>query len=40
MTELTGACMCGAVTFAVSRPLVGALYCHCKRCQRRTGSAF
>jgi hypothetical protein len=32
--------MCGAVSFAISEPLPGALYCHCKRCQRRTGSAF
>jgi hypothetical protein len=37
---VTGGCMCGAVTFAVSRPLLGAAYCHCKRCQRRTGTAF
>jgi hypothetical protein len=44
MTEpvapLTGGCMCGAVRFEVSEPLLGVLYCHCKRCQRRTGSAF
>jgi hypothetical protein len=32
--------MCGAVRFEVSKPLVGALYCHCTRCQRRTGTAF
>lgn len=32
--------MCGAVRFEVSEPLSGALYCHCRRCQRRTGSAF
>jgi len=32
--------MCGAVRFSVSEPLLGALYCHCKRCQRRTGTAF
>jgi hypothetical protein len=32
--------MCGAVRFEVSEPLVGAAYCHCKRCQRRTGTAF
>ena len=38
--EVTGGCMCGAVHFTVSAPLVGALYCHCKRCQRRTGTAF
>lgn len=37
---LTGGCMCGKVRFEVTAPLVGALYCHCKRCQRRTGTAF
>ena len=37
---LTGGCMCGGVRFEVSQPLLGALYCHCTRCQRRTGSAF
>jgi hypothetical protein len=30
--------MCGKVRFEVSEPLPGALYCHCKRCQRRTGT--
>ena len=40
VATLTGHCMCGAVAFEVSAPLQGALYCHCKRCQRRTGSAF
>jgi hypothetical protein len=37
---LSGGCMCGAVRFEISEPLLGALYCHCKRCQRRTGSSF
>ena len=32
--------MCGGVRFRVDEPLLGALYCHCKRCQRRSGSAF
>jgi hypothetical protein len=32
--------MCGAVRFEISEPLLGALYCHCRRCQRRTGTAF
>jgi len=36
---LTGGCACGAVRFEVSEPLLGAVYCHCTRCQRRTGSA-
>jgi hypothetical protein len=39
-TTLTGGCMCEAVRFELSEPLLGALYCHCKRCQRRTGTAF
>ena len=37
---ITGRCMCGGVRFEVSEQLLGAIYCHCKRCQRRTGSAF
>lgn len=36
---LTGGCNCGAVRFEVSEPLAVAHYCHCKRCQRRTGTA-
>jgi hypothetical protein len=31
--------MCGGVRFEVDKPLVSAGYCHCTRCQRRTGSA-
>jgi hypothetical protein len=36
---LTGRCNCGAVRFEIDAPLVGAAYCHCTRCQRRTGAA-
>jgi len=36
---ITGACPCGTVTFAVSAPFAGAGWCHCTRCQRRTGTA-
>jgi hypothetical protein len=35
---LTGGCNCGAVRFEIDEPLVSAVYCHCTRCQRRTGS--
>jgi hypothetical protein len=31
--------MCGGVRFEVSEPLVSSGYCHCTRCQRRTGTA-
>jgi hypothetical protein len=36
---LTGGCNCGAVRYEVIAPLIKASYCHCKRCQRRTGTA-
>jgi hypothetical protein len=36
---LTGSCGCGAVRFEISEPMVGAAYCHCTRCQKRTGTA-
>ncbi|HEX5043870.1 MAG TPA: GFA family protein [Candidatus Polarisedimenticolaceae bacterium] len=36
---LTGGCLCGSVRWEITAPLVLAGYCHCTRCQRRTGSA-
>ena len=41
MTDLplTGGCNCGIVRFEVTAPLVSASYCHCRRCQRRSGAA-
>ena len=30
--------MCGAVRFEVDEPLVSAGWCHCTRCQHRTGT--
>jgi hypothetical protein len=36
---LTGGCLCGGVRFQVTEPPVAASYCHCTRCQRRTGTA-
>jgi hypothetical protein len=36
---LTGGCNCGGVRYEVTEPLVRASYCHCKRCQRRSGAA-
>ena len=35
---LAGGCGCGGVRFEISAPLGSALYCHCTRCQRRTGT--
>jgi len=36
---LTGGCLCGGVRYEISEPFVTAGYCHCTRCQRRTGTA-
>jgi hypothetical protein len=37
--KLRGGCGCGAVRFEITEPLVSANYCHCTRCQHRTGTA-
>ena len=37
---LTGGCLCGGVRFEIDAPLTGSRYCHCRRCQRRTGTGF
>ncbi len=37
---LTGGCGCGAVRFEISEPLIAAAYCHCTRCQHRTGTGM
>jgi hypothetical protein len=40
MSQLTGHCLCGNVTYtADAEPLVTAI-CHCHNCQRQTGSTY
>jgi hypothetical protein len=36
---ITGGCNCGAVRFEITEPFISSTYCHCTRCQRRTGAA-
>ncbi len=38
-SPLRGGCGCGAVRFEVRAPFYSARYCHCHRCQHRTGAA-
>ena len=37
--RLSGGCLCGGVRYELSEPPLAAGYCHCTRCQRRTGNA-
>lgn len=37
---LRGECLCGAVRYEVADAFEYAVYCHCSRCRRATGSAF
>ena len=34
---VTGSCACGTVRFNVTQPFTTAGYCHCHRCQKRSG---
>jgi hypothetical protein len=36
---LQGGCLCGAVRYEITGPFLTAGYCHCTRCQRRSGNA-
>ena len=35
---LAGGCLCGAIRYEITAPFTSAGYCHCKHCQRRTGT--
>ena len=35
---ITGGCLCGAVRYEISEPAIDAGYCHCRMCQRFSGS--
>lgn len=36
----TGGCQCGSVRYTLTAPPVRVVACHCKECQRQSGSAF
>src|SRR5215472_7796791 len=35
---LEGGCLCGAVRYRATKPILGAVYCHCRMCQRSTAA--
>lgn len=38
MKPITGSCLCGQIAFAVSGAPLRFLYCHCRSCQKGSGS--
>ena len=40
MSDVTGRCLCGYVTWRYDGDVGPASYCHCEDCRRSTGSAF
>ncbi len=39
-TPITGGCLCGAIRYELSEPPIRTTICHCRMCQKSTGSAF
>ena len=37
---LTGACLCGAVSYQIDGRISVIWYCHCSKCRKTSGSAF
>ena len=40
MADLSGACLCGAVCYTITGGPHSSGVCHCRHCQRSTGTAF
>jgi hypothetical protein len=40
MTELAGGCLCGNIRYSSNAQPLSVIQCHCKNCQKQSGSAF
>ena len=40
MREMTGGCLCGQVRYSANADPAIVAVCHCKNCQKQTGTAF
>jgi len=37
---IVGSCLCGGVRYEVELPFIRASHCHCRRCQKHSGTAM
>jgi hypothetical protein len=40
MPQITGGCLCGQLRYAANTEPVFSAVCHCKTCQKQSGTAF
>src|ERR1051325_1170393 len=38
MNSITGSCLCGKITFEVNQPPLRFIFCHCRSCQKGSGT--
>jgi hypothetical protein len=40
MPQITGSCVCGQLRYTAQAEPIFSAVCHCKTCQKQTGTAF
>ena len=37
---MKGSCLCGKINYEITSEILGINYCHCRKCQKASGTAF
>jgi hypothetical protein len=40
MTNISGSCLCGAISYRISQNIADIIHCHCIKCRKAHGAAF
>jgi hypothetical protein len=40
MTNISGSCLCGAISYSISQNIGDIVHCHCIKCRKAHGAAF
>jgi hypothetical protein len=40
MTNISGSCLCGAISYSISQNIGDIVHCHCIKCRKAHGTAF